>query len=68
MTAPRPRPLLAIRLIGPADVVARQKAYLSAYLAEALGGAGVVCRARTHPASHLGETRVYLTLTRKGDT
>jgi hypothetical protein len=58
------RPLLAVRLIGPTETVTRQKAYLSAYLAESLG-AGVMCRTSTHPAGHAGEARVYLTLTAK---
>jgi hypothetical protein len=65
MTARRARPLLAIRIIGPADIVARQRAYLSAYLAKSLGGDGVTCRTSTHPARHTGETRVYITVSRR---
>lgn len=58
------RPLLAVRLIGPTEIVTRQKAYLSTYLPELLGEE-VVCRTSTHPASHTGEIRVYLTITRR---
>ena len=60
----RPRPLLAVRLIGPADVVAAHKQHLLAHLADAFGE-GVTCRASTHPASYANETRVYLTVTAK---
>jgi hypothetical protein len=60
----RHRPLLAVRLIGPTEIATRQKEYLTTYLAEFLGE-GVVWRASTHPASHAGETRVYLTFTRR---
>lgn len=63
MTA-RPRPLLAVRLIGPAAIVAEQKAYLTAYLGEVFREKAS-CRVSTHPASYTGESRVYLTLTRK---
>ncbi|MEU7903001.1 hypothetical protein [Actinoplanes sp. NPDC049118] len=60
----RPRPLLAVRLIGPANVVAAQKAHLLAHLAGTFGDRAT-CRASTHPASHANEIRVYLTVTRK---
>jgi hypothetical protein len=60
----RPRPLLAVRLIGPDDVVTAQKAHLLAHLACTFGDRAT-CRASTHPASHANEIRVYLTVTRK---
>jgi hypothetical protein len=60
----RPRPLLAVRLIGPADVVAAHKQHLLAHFARTFGG-HATCRASTHPASYAGETRVYLTITAK---
>ncbi|WP_328466726.1 hypothetical protein OHA21_47045 [Actinoplanes sp. NBC_00393] len=60
----RPRPLLAIRLIGPAETVTVQKRYLTAYYAKCYGDTAI-CRTSTHPASHTGEVRVYLTITRK---
>jgi hypothetical protein len=61
----RPRPLLAVRLIGPADVVAAQRGQLQQFLAGSLG-CQAVCRASTHPGSYAGEVRVYLTFTRRG--
>jgi hypothetical protein len=60
----RPRPLLAVRLIGPADVVAAHKEHLLAHFADAFGERAA-CRASTHPASYANETRVYLTVTAK---
>ena len=60
----RPRPLLAVRLIGPADVVTAHKQHLLAHLADAFGDRAT-CRASTHPASYANETRVYLTVTTK---
>ena len=61
----RPRPLLAVRLIGPADVVAAQRDELQQHLAESLG-CQTICRASRHPGSYQGEVRVYMTFTRKG--
>jgi hypothetical protein len=58
----RPRPLLAVRLIGPTDVVTAQKADLLARLA-ATFGERATCRSSTHPASHSNEIRVYITVT-----
>jgi hypothetical protein len=58
------RPLLAVRLIGPADVVAAQKQHLLAHFADAFGERAT-CRASTYPAGYTGETRVYLTVSRK---
>jgi hypothetical protein len=60
----RSRPLLAVRLIGPAEVVTAHKAHLLAYFADAFGERAI-CRASTHPAGYTGETRVYLTVTKK---
>ena len=60
----RPRPLLAVRLIGPADVVTAHKQHLLVYFA-ATFGERATCRASTHPAGYTGETRVYLTVSRK---
>ena len=60
----RSRPLLAVRLIGPADVVAAHKEHLLAHFADTFGDRAT-CRASTHPASYANESRVYLTVTRK---
>ena len=58
----RPRPLLAVRIIGPADVVTAQKAYLLAHLARSFGDRAT-CRTSTHPASYADEIRLYVTVT-----
>ncbi len=63
----RHRPVLAVRLIGPADVVTAQQAALVAQLTTAYGDRAT-CRTSTHHASHTGEIRVYITVTAKGDT
>ena len=60
--AERPRPLVAVRLIGPADVVATHKAHLIEHFATVYGG-GVICRTSTRHGSHVGECRAYLTVT-----
>ena len=60
----RPRPLLAVRLIGPADVVTAQSTALVAQLTAKYGGRAT-CRTSTHHASYTGEIRVYLTITPK---
>lgn len=60
---PGVRPLLSVRLIGPAEHVNEHKAYLIAYLGDAF--TGTICRTSTHPASHAGEIRAYLTVRRK---
>jgi hypothetical protein len=63
----RPRPILAIRLIGPAaDVTARTTA-LVAQLTATYGGRAT-CRTSTHHASHTGELRCYITVTPRGTT
>ena len=60
----RPRPLLAVRLIGPTDVVRAHKAHLMAHFAKTFGERAT-CRTSTHPASYTDESRVYLTVTAK---
>ena len=60
----RHRSLLAVRLIGPADVVAAHKEHLLAHFAATFGDRAT-CRTSTHPAGYTGEARVYLTVTRK---
>ena len=60
----RTRPLLAVRLIGPADVVTAQKEHLLAHIARTFGE-HATCRASTHSASYANESRVYLTVTAK---
>ena len=60
----RPRPLLAVRLIGRSDVAAAEKAYLIHHFNEVFG-AEATCRVSTRAADRAGEIRVYLTVTRK---
>lgn len=60
----RPRPLLAVRLVGPADIVIAHKAYLLAHLAETFGDRAT-CRTSTRPGSYTNELRLYLTVTAK---
>ena len=60
----RPRPLLAVRLIGPADVVTAHKQHLLAHFARTFGD-HAICSASTHSASYANESRVYLTVTAK---
>jgi hypothetical protein len=61
----RPRPLLSIRLVGPAHIVTAQKAYLVFYYAKAFRDRPTTCRTSTHAAKNAGEIRVYLTVTAK---
>lgn len=61
----RPRPLLSVRLVGPAHIVTAQKAYLVSYYATAFRDQQTICRTSTHPARNDGEIRVYLTITAK---
>lgn len=63
----RPRPILAVRLIGPVDVVTTQRVALVTQLTTTYGD-GATCRTSTHHASHTGEIRVYITVTPNGDT
>jgi hypothetical protein len=60
----RPRPILAVRLIGPTEIVTIHKARLVAHLT-ATYGHRATCRTSTHSASHAGEARVYLTVSPK---
>jgi hypothetical protein len=60
----RSRPLLAVRLTGPAAAVTAHTAALVAHLTATYGGRAT-CRTSTHHASHTGEIRTYLTLTAK---
>jgi hypothetical protein len=63
----RPRPLIAVRLIGPADVVAAHKAHLIKHF-QSVYGPAAICRTSTRHASHLGECRTYLTVIPKETT
>ncbi len=60
----RTRPLLAVRLVGPADTVTTQRDQLIAHFTRVFGP-GTTCRASTRHASHAEERRVYLTVTAK---
>jgi hypothetical protein len=60
----RSRPILAVRLIGPAATVTAHTTALVAHLTATYGGRAT-CRTSTHHASHTGEIRVYLTITPK---
>jgi hypothetical protein len=64
MSTRRPRPLLAVRLIGPEEIVTSQKTYLASYYAN-IFREKAICRISTHPARNAGEVRVYLTITPK---
>jgi hypothetical protein len=57
----RPRPILAVRLIGPAATVRAHTADITAQLA-AQYGSRARCRTSTHPARHGDEIRVYITV------
>ncbi len=59
-----PRPILAVRLIGPADVVTAQRTALVAQLTATYGDRAT-CRTSTHHASRTGEIRVYITVVKK---
>jgi hypothetical protein len=60
----RPRPILAVRLIGPAATVSAHTVALAAALTAEYGDRAT-CRTSTHHASHTGEIRTYITLTSK---
>ena len=60
----RPRPILAVRLIGPAATVTTHTTALVAHLTAAYGHRAT-CRTSTHHASQTGEIRTYITLTPK---
>jgi hypothetical protein len=61
------RPILAVRLIGPAATVKADAAALTAQLKEQYGRRAI-CRTSTHPARRTGEIRVYITVVPKEDT
>jgi hypothetical protein len=58
------RPLIAVRLVGPADTVATQKDQLIAHFTRVFGP-GITCRTSTRHASHADERRIYFTVTAK---
>jgi hypothetical protein len=60
----RPRPILAVRLIGPTAVVQAHTAALAAQLANFYGTAAT-CRTSTCPARYRDEIRSYITISRK---
>lgn len=60
----RPRPLVAVRLIGSTAAVKTHAATIAAQLA-AHGRGHVTCRTSTHPARYSGESRAYITITPK---
>ncbi|MFG3705566.1 hypothetical protein ACGF7U_12650 [Micromonospora sp. NPDC047670] len=61
----RPRPLIAVRLIGPTATVTAHAATIAAQLTARYGRERVTCRTSTHSARQAGESRVYITITRK---
>ncbi|SCG80620.1 hypothetical protein GA0070609_6546 [Micromonospora echinaurantiaca] len=61
----RPRPLVAVRLIGPTASVTAHAATIAAQLAAYYGREHVTCRTSTRPAGYSGESRAYITITRK---
>jgi hypothetical protein len=60
----RRRPLIAVRLVGPADTVTAQRDQLIAHFTRVFG-AGTTCRTSTRHGSHADERRVYLTVSPK---
>ena len=60
----RTRPLIAVRLVGPADTVTAQRDQLVAHFTLVFGP-GAICRASIRHANHADERRVYLTVTAK---
>ncbi|MEV7262167.1 hypothetical protein AB0N38_01290 [Micromonospora aurantiaca] len=61
----RPRPLLAVRLIGPTATVTTHAATIAAQLVAHYGRERVTCRTSTRTADYSGESRAYITITRK---
>ncbi|RIV37149.1 hypothetical protein [Micromonospora radicis] len=61
----RPRPLIAVRLIGPTATVKSHAVTIAAQLVAHFGRERVTCRTSTRPAGYSGESRTYITLTRK---
>ena len=60
----RPRPLLAVRLIGPTASVAAHAAVVAAQL-RAFYGDRATCRISNHAARYTGESRAYITITER---
>jgi hypothetical protein len=60
----RPRPILAVRLIGPAATVKAHSAVIAARLT-AHYGRRAICRTSTYSAKYTGEIRMYITVTEK---
>ncbi|MBG6069370.1 hypothetical protein [Micromonospora ureilytica] len=61
----RPRPLVAVRLIGPTAAVTAHAATIAAQLTAYYGRERVTCRTSTRTAGYSGESRAYITITRK---
>ncbi|MFF0183062.1 hypothetical protein ACFYPF_28645 [Micromonospora sp. NPDC005223] len=61
----RPRPLVAVRLIGPTATVTTHAATIAAQLVAHHGHERVTCRTSTRTAGYSGESRAYITITRK---
>ncbi|MCX5117283.1 hypothetical protein OG992_08835 [Micromonospora sp. NBC_00362] len=61
----RPRPLVAVRLIGPTATVTAHAATIAAQLTAYYGRDRVTCRTSTRPAGYSGESRTYITITLK---
>ncbi|CCH20854.1 hypothetical protein [Micromonospora lupini] len=60
-----PRPLVAVRLIGPTATVKAHAATIAAQLTAYYGRERVTCRTSTRSAGYSGESRAYITLSRK---
>ncbi|MEU8014613.1 hypothetical protein AB0B74_01460 [Micromonospora parva] len=61
----RARPLVAVRLIGPTATVTAHAATIAAQLTAYYGHERVTCRTSTRTAGYSGESRTYITLSRK---
>ncbi|MFJ2087598.1 hypothetical protein ACLQ3D_23960 [Micromonospora vinacea] len=61
----RPRPLVAVRLIGPTAAVTAHAATIAVQLTAYYGRERVTCRTSTRPAGYSGESRTYITITSK---
>ncbi|WP_406108504.1 hypothetical protein [Micromonospora globbae] len=61
----RPRPLAAVRFIGPTTIVTTHAATIATQLTAHYGREHVICRTSTGPAGYRGESRAYITITPK---
>ncbi|MEU8337900.1 hypothetical protein [Micromonospora tulbaghiae] len=61
----RSRPLVAVRLIGPTATVTAHAATIAAQLVAHYGRERVTCRTSTRTGGYSGESRAYITITRK---